>query len=153
MKKYITKKRETKRFQRDCSGASRTDQSYKKAVDINNIIAKFQKTGVLPENSMGVYGDFSSIPTLEEAHEAIIKATEQFYALPAGVRKEMDNDPSKLELWLSNEANYDKALSYGLVEPKIVETTLGDVVDAINNNADSQSIEGGSNASTTNQNI
>ena len=113
-------------------------------------MAKFSKTGILPQTSMGVYGDFSSVPTLEEAHEAVNKAAEQFYALPAEVRKEMDNDPSKMEIWLSDEANKDKALSFGLIEPKIAETSLGDVVDAINNNATSQSTKGSTDASTTN---
>jgi phage internal scaffolding protein len=110
--------RKVPRKQIDCSGVSKTDQSYKKAVNINNIIKKFKKTGVLPETRQGVYGDYSQVPTLEEAHEAVKMASEAFMSLPATVRKLMDNDPSKLELWLSDEANYDIAVENGLLEKK-----------------------------------
>lgn len=150
MKKYITAQRDIKkRVQIDCSGPSRTDQSFKKAVDINNIIAKFQKTGHLPQTSLGVYGDFSSIPSLEEAYEAIQKASDQFFALPAEVRKEMDNDPSKMEIWLSDEKNHEKAVQFGLILPKVVDTTLGDVVDAINNSNNTNENTGGSDATAS----
>lgn len=149
MKMYVTAKRDDKkRTMTKIEGASATDQSYKKAVDINNIVGKFMKTGILPQTSVGKYGDFSQVPTLEEAYEAVQAAQDQFYGLPAEIRKEMDNDPSKMEIWLSDEKNYDSALKYGLIEAKVVEHTLGDVVDAINSNNNNNS-QGTDNASVS----
>jgi len=64
--------------------------------DINKIMAKYRKTGVLPENARQAaarYGDFSSIPTYMQMQERIIAANELFAELPAVVRKQFDNDP------------------------------------------------------------
>lgn len=145
MKQKIEKRENgSRRVSIDCGKISKTDQSYKKAVDINNIVAKFMKTGILPQKSVGVYGDFTSVPSLEEAYEAINKAADQFYALPASVRKLMDNDPSKMEMWLSDEANYDEALKYGLINAK-VQPDQGES-DAVNSNSD----QGASDASISN---
>lgn len=124
----------TKRVQIDCGGVSKTDQSFAKSVNINNIIKKFQKTGILPNTSgQAVYADVSALPSLEEAHRIIKTAESAFLDLPSDVRKLMDNNPLKMEMWLSDEANYDMAVKYGLLEKK---SKVTDVVtdDSSNNN-------------------
>lgn len=103
----------------DLSGPILTDQSYKKSCDINNIVKAYKKTGILPQaKKQGYYADVSEIPSLETAFEVASKAAEAFLDLPADVRKLMDNDASKLGLWLSDEANHDLAVKYGLLEKK-----------------------------------
>lgn len=123
----------------DCSSPVLTDQSYKKSSDINNIVKAYQKTGILPKKKMeGHYGDFSQVPTLEASFEAANLALEAFMSLPADVRKLMDNDASKLELWLSDAKNQKMAQEYGLLE-KISQAA--DVVSHDNNNNNSGEID------------
>lgn len=44
----------------EVSGVSKTQQSHKDSVDINNLIARFDRTGVLPmPQKQGQYGDVS----------------------------------------------------------------------------------------------
>jgi hypothetical protein len=115
----IMKKAErlVKRRQTVLDNSQITDQSYKKSCDINNIVKSFMKNGNLPTtNKIAHYGDFSEVPTLEEAFNISQNAAEAFYALPAALRKELDNDASKLELWLSDEKNHEAAIKHGLME-------------------------------------
>lgn len=96
---------------------SKTDQSYKKQCDVNILVKQYRKTGVMPQGRgyNGKYGDFSEVPTLEEAFNAVKRAQESFQELPAGIRKLMDNDASKLEIWLSDVNNRDLAIEHGLL--------------------------------------
>lgn len=53
---------ERERSQVDCGGESRTQQSHKDSVDVNKIIARFDRTGQLPPaRSDGQYGDVSGL--------------------------------------------------------------------------------------------
>lgn len=66
--------------------------------DINKIMARYRKTGVLPESALSAakrYGDFSQLPTFMEMQEKVIAAHDLFAALPAAVRKQFDNDPGQ----------------------------------------------------------
>lgn len=74
----------------------RTKSEFAQDCDINRIVARYKKTGVLPESARAAalrYGDFSQIPDFREMQEKIIAAHEVFAALPAEVRKQFDNDP------------------------------------------------------------
>lgn len=117
-----TLERKTKRHHPKLSDKKITDQSYKKSCDINNIMKMASKTGRLPENTkIPQYGDFSETPTLETAFEVAHAAANAFMQLPAEVRKLIDNDPSKLENFVSNPENKDLCIKYGLMdkpEPK-----------------------------------
>lgn len=74
----------------------RTKDSFKAECDVNNIVAKYKKTGQLPQlaGRQGKYGDFSDVPSYQEALERVRVAQESFDALPAQVRAECGNDPA-----------------------------------------------------------
>lgn len=77
---------------------SRVDSSAKKESDINVIVARYKKTGVLGDEArkaMAQYGDFSQIPSFVEMQEKILHARELFAALPATVRRQFGNDPGE----------------------------------------------------------
>lgn len=103
----------------NCGGKILTDQSFKKVCDINNIMAQYQKTGMLPEaqNKLGRYLDNTTALSLEEAHERIMHARDLFYELPAQLRKQMDNDPTKLDGFLRNPANATQLVEHGILIP------------------------------------
>lgn len=72
------------------------DSSFKAESDINTIVARYRKTGVLGDEARRAaaqYGDFSAVPTFAEMQEKVIAANALFAALPAVVRKQFDNDP------------------------------------------------------------
>lgn len=76
----------------------RTKQEFKQDCDVNLIMAKYRKTGILPESAKAAaarYGDFSQIPDFMQMQEKIIAANELFASLPAAVRKQFDNDPGQ----------------------------------------------------------
>lgn len=103
---------------------TRTKQSFQAECDINNIMAKYAKTGVLEHtrNVQGAYGDFSDVPDFQEARNRLIAAEQAFMALPAAVRKRFDNDPEQLVAFIADDKNYDEALKLGLVQkPKGAE--------------------------------
>lgn len=108
------------RCQTKISGVSKTDQSYAKLCDINNIVAQFHRTGKLPESTkIPRFGDFSEVPTLEESFEVVKTAREAFMQLPADIRKLIDNDPSKLENFIADSENLEICQKYGLLEKTV----------------------------------
>ena len=69
-----------------------TIQSEKENCDINVIVDRFEKTGVLPSmTSSPLYGDFSVPFDFQEAQQILINAQNAFMQLPAKVRREFDN--------------------------------------------------------------
>lgn len=101
-------------------GDSLTLQSPKDEVDINNILAKYAATGVMPSAraSIGEFGDFSAVPSYMESLLAVQQAQSLFSDLPAKVRSRFDNDPGQFMSFMADDRNYDEALKLGLVEPK-----------------------------------
>lgn len=95
---------------------SLTDQSLKKSCDINVMMAKFAKTGIAPiSNKSPRFADVSNVKTLSEMYELSQIAQETFQELPAKVRKLMNNDASKLENFVLDEANKEICLKHGLL--------------------------------------
>lgn len=101
---------------------SRAQQHFKDECDINNIIARFTKTGVLPQIATNFdFGDASEVPSYQEAMNFIIDAQDRFMELPAKVRKEFENDPGQFLSFvdsLDDPENYARAVALGLAEPK-----------------------------------
>lgn len=118
-----------------CSGSVKTDPSFKKSCDINNIVNSYKKTGVLSGNRphLGQYIDASSVPTLETAFEASNLALNEFMKLPATLRKLIDNDPSKLESFLLDEKNHKLLVEHGVLEVKQKPKFYNQLSDKKNN--------------------
>jgi phage internal scaffolding protein len=114
----------------DASGEMLTDQSWVKNSDINNIMKKYAKTGVLPQTKQNLaqYLDVSEVPSLEDAHNLIIEARNMFMELPADVRKLMDNDPNNLHDFCKNPANREYLIERGVLDKvEIVNTEVSQV--------------------------
>ena len=77
-------------------GESMTHQSFADECEINNIMKKYEKTGVLTHvrEHQGQYGDFISAMDYHSAMNAIVRADEMFMDLPAAVRARFGNDPA-----------------------------------------------------------
>jgi phage internal scaffolding protein len=109
-----------KRVISKAEGESRTEQHHANAVNINQIVSRYQKTGVLPEPRPGArYGDFASVEDYHSAVQACRDAEELFMSLPPELRKRFDNDPHILFEFLENEENRSEAEELGLIERKL----------------------------------
>lgn len=100
-----------------CEGEGRTEQAHRDKVNINSIMSRYRKTGVVPQAVGGsVYGDFSACTDYHSACEAVRRADEAFMSLPAAMRKHFDHDPHKLLAFLDNAENRQAAEDMGLIE-------------------------------------
>lgn len=103
-----------------CRDKSRTSQEFREEVDINTIVGRFLKTGVMPENLPLIFdGDFTQVADFRGAQDLIVQARESFQALPAGIRAKFDHDAGAFVAWASDRKNYDEALALGLVRPEV----------------------------------
>lgn len=100
---------------------SRTKQHFKDECDINQIMEKYARTGVLPipVNSRAVYGDYSTPFDFQEAQELIIRAREQFEALPSGLRNRFGNDPKNFLAFCSDPGNKKEMGELGLLKEPV----------------------------------
>ena len=93
-------------------GESRTVQAPKDACDINNIVARYKKTGFLPVNEKGMpeFGDFADIGDFQSNMNKLISAQEMFMQLPASLRKKFGHDAGNFIDYCMDNSNYDEAV-------------------------------------------
>ncbi len=107
----------------------RTEQSHKRACDINSIMAKFQKTGAIehlakhPPKYGDVSGaDFTAAQVLVAQHKSV------FEELPSQIRSYFENDAANYLNFVVDPANADFLEKEGLAgllpsdEPETLET-------------------------------
>lgn len=99
---------------------SLTKQSFKAECNINNIMAKFQKSGAITHYAAHAptYGDCTPIELLD-AQLIISHANEMFDDLPSAIRKRFHNNPEEFLEFVQNEDNQDEMVKLGLkAKPK-----------------------------------
>lgn len=104
---------------------SLTQQSFKDECDINKIMEKYHKTREITHLNLrkGVYADLSNVTDYMSALDTVAKATSAFDSLPSKLRTRFENDPSQLLAFVNNPTNYDEAVSLGLVQKPIPQST------------------------------
>lgn len=102
----------------DCGTESMTQQSFAAECDINNIMAKWEKTGVLTHvrSSEPFYGDFLETFDYHSAVNAVHQANDFFMSLPATVRARFQNDAGAFLEFLKDPANKEELISMGLAQ-------------------------------------
>nr|WAE43905.1 MAG: internal scaffolding protein [Microviridae sp.] len=112
-----------KRVQLICNDPSRTHQSFSAECNINNIIKKYKKSGVLTHvtSQVASYGDYSAVPDFHEAMNIVAKAQQDFDLLPALVRKRFANDPAQFLDAVGNPDNFDEMKELGLLNSDAVK--------------------------------
>lgn len=95
-----------------------TQQHSKDQVDINNIMKRYIKTGVLDHVAkyQPQYRD-NNATDYQESMNIVIKADEMFSELPAQARKHFNNDPAAFLDYVQNPANHDTLHELGLTDP------------------------------------
>lgn len=103
----------------DASKDGRTRQEFADECDINILLDRYEKTGVLNHYNQlpAQYLDVSDLPDLAEAINIVDQAAAAFMTLPARVRAEFENDPVKFANFGADPANIEKMREWGLAPP------------------------------------
>ena len=103
-----------------------TEQHHKLECDVNNIIKKYDRTGLINHISQieAKYGDLTGLE-FQKMQNIVAGAKSMFNELPVEVRKEFDNDPQKLITFMENPENRERAIELGLIDKEWTEETDG----------------------------
>ncbi len=111
---------EHERVQVEFTEPSLTKQSFAEESEINNILAKYTKTGVLEHVSQygPKYEDASSFDEFHQAMNIVTNAQQMFADLPAQLRSRFENDPAQFLDFIGDpEGNADEMREMGLIAP------------------------------------
>lgn len=101
-------------------GESLTQQCFKEQCDINHMVKRAIKTGMMSgnvNNAEPMFGEFENIDFLD-AQMVVIRANNAFNSQPAHIRNKFDNDPNKFIEFLQNDENYEEAVKLGLASKR-----------------------------------
>lgn len=112
--------------------ASLTQQHLAEETDINYILAKYQKTGVITHVAKfaGQYGDFSGVPDYKTGLEMVMAADDMFMSLPSSIRDRFGNDPAQFIAFATDEKNHDEMIKMGLA-PRPAEPPKPQLVQVV----------------------
>jgi phage internal scaffolding protein len=97
---------------------SMTKQALADNADINKIIKRYNKTGVLQnmKEFEGQYGDFDS-QDFQDAMNVVAEANTLFEQVPSTIRAEFKNDPGAFIDFATNPENQEQMAKWGLAKP------------------------------------
>lgn len=103
------------RVQSAPKGRSRTKQSFAEESEINNILARYVKTGTVDHLAQfGAHYGFASSVNFHEAMNIVTRADQMFGALPAEIRKRFVGDPAQFLEFVQNPENQEEMITLGL---------------------------------------
>ena len=107
-----------------CDDPSLTQQQFKEESDINTIVDRFMKSGVLPNPiNMPQFVDYEGVFDFQSAMNTVRQADENFMRLDAKVRARFNNSPQEFLEFFANSENFEEAIRLGLAIPQAVAET------------------------------
>lgn len=105
------------------------EQHHKDSCDINNIVNKYMKHGVVPadRSAFAQYGDFSQVKSFGEMMVKMREASQSFMTLPAEVRAHFENDAARFLDAFSDPNQQKYLLDHGILQKKIPEQDPQDI--------------------------
>lgn len=99
-----------------------TEQCHKDLCDIENILRKYDRTGLITHvnQAKANYGDFTLVNEYQENLNMIIEAQSAFDDLPSDIRKRFGNDPGAFFEFVTNPDNESELVKMGLAEAPVV---------------------------------
>lgn len=109
---------------------SLTKQSFVREADINVIMARYEKDGLIAHVNrvQGSYGDFTDPPEYQEALNKVIAAQDMFMSLPARIRARFGNDPGEFLAFVQDEKNVPEMVKMGLAVERVPAEPVSVVV-------------------------
>ena len=107
-----------------CEDPSLTQQQFKEEADINTIVDRFMKSGVLPSPAvMPQFMDVEGVFDYQTAMNYVRQADENFMRMDAKVRARFNNSPQEFLEFFANPENTQEAIRLGLAVPQAVAET------------------------------
>ena len=103
--------------------SNQVEQAHRADADINRIMARWVATRHLPslEKRAPMYGDFTEVPSFQEACDLVSEMKQSFSELPASIRRRFDNNPQTLLNWIQDPGNLEEGRELGIFEPEVFE--------------------------------
>lgn len=103
-----------------------TEQAHKNQCDINKIVARFDRDGIITHVSKfeGRFGDLSGTD-FKQMQDQVAGAKTMFEALPSGLRARFDNDPVNLLSFMDDEENRQEAIDLGMIREEWTDESDG----------------------------
>lgn len=102
---------------------SMTHAEFQDECDINRIMDRYLRTGVLSDplslQRPMQYGDFTALGDYQQNMQKVVEAREMFERLPSAVRERFGNNPGALISFVLDGNNRDEAIKLGILEPKV----------------------------------
>lgn len=111
------------------TGPDMAVQSEKDACDVNKIVERALRTGIMPvSTAQALYADVSNAVDYQSAVEMTLRAQEQFDALPVKTRNQFDNDVGKFLAFAEKAENKDAVIELvtGYKKPPVKASTEPD---------------------------
>jgi len=101
-----------------CTTPSMTKQAMKEECDINGIMKRFERTGLINHQAAreAYFADVSEVPDFASAIAQVNKAEAMFMSLPAKLRAKFNNSAVEYVNFCSDPANRDALVDLGLVD-------------------------------------
>jgi len=95
-----------------------TQQHFKDQVDINNILAKYRRTGVVEhvKKARELYGDFTELGEYARDLDKVAKAQQTFEMMPAEIRNQFKNSIQGFFEFIGDEKNKDQCVKWGIFD-------------------------------------
>lgn len=93
-----------------------TEQSHRDSCDINTIMRRYERTGVL-EHVNAYKGTYMDMPTgldFKTAQDVIAQSKSMFESVPSDIRNKFDNDPGKFVDFMQDAKNRNAILAMGM---------------------------------------
>ncbi len=105
-----------RRVHPDQGGPSLTKQSFRDECDINFIMKKHEKTGLLDHVNKfnGYYGDLPQDVDYQSALNSVMEAEAAFASLTAPIRSQFNNNPAEFLAFVADPQNAEEIIALGL---------------------------------------
>lgn len=130
MKMKFRNRYENKKVVTDCACTpTRTQKSFQRSADINNIVSRYTKSGILatdpssqPTRQM-IFQDLRKRYDFYEVNKMVSAARSEFELLPSADRAKFANSVEVFVDWLSDPSNMDDAIENGYIPDNPDEQT------------------------------
>lgn len=100
-------------------GEDRTQQHFREEVNINQIIAKYQKTNILTHVTKNRvrFGEFLELADHAVNLDKVAKAQQSFDQLPSQLRNQFNNSIEGFFSFIQKPENKDQCIKWGIFDP------------------------------------